>query len=131
MGPAVISLGELIEAIKTVVKGGALINPNIASKVVRFFSQMAQADYRIKVAESALRELNANELKIIQLIGIGMSNKEITDKLKLSEGTVRNYVSSILIKLALRDRTQIAIFAVQAGLTLKNSAVAGGKVEKA
>lgn len=126
-----ISLGELIEAIKTVVKGGALINPNIASKVVRFFSQMAQADYRIKVAESALRELNANELKIIQLIGIGMSNKEITDKLKLSEGTVRNYVSSILIKLALRDRTQIAIFAVQAGLTLKNSAVAGGKVEKA
>jgi DNA-binding NarL/FixJ family response regulator len=125
-----ISLGELIEAIKTVVKGGALINPNIASKVVRLFSQMAHADYRIKVAESVWQDLNQNEQKIIQLIGIGLSNKEITDKLKLSEGTVRNYISSILSKLALRDRTQIAIFAVQAGLTLKNMDDSGGKGEK-
>lgn len=118
-----ISLVELIEAIKTVVKGGALINPNIASKVCRFFSQMAQADFRLKVAEDALEDLNQNELKIIQLIGIGMSNKEITDKLKLSEGTVRNYISGILSKLGLRDRTQIAIFAVQSGLTLKKTEV--------
>ncbi|MGE5583335.1 MAG: response regulator transcription factor [Bacillota bacterium] len=118
-----ISLAELIEAIKTVVKGGALINPNIASKVCRFFSQMAQADFRLKVAEDALEDLNQNELKIIQLIGIGLSNKEITDKLKLSEGTVRNYISGILSKLGLRDRTQIAIFAVQSGLTLKKTEV--------
>lgn len=118
-----ISLVELIEAIKTVVKGGALINPNIASKVCRFFSQMAQADFRLKVAEDALEDLNQNELKIIQLIGIGLSNKEITDKLKLSEGTVRNYISGILSKLGLRDRTQIAIFAVQSGLTLKKTEV--------
>ena len=115
-----ISLKELIEAIRTVVKGGALINPNIASTVVRLFSQMAHADYRIKVEDNALHDLNQNELKIIQLIGIGLSNKEITDKLKLSEGTVRNYISSILGKLDLRDRTQIAIFAVQAGVTIKN-----------
>lgn len=126
-----ISLNELIEAIKTVVKGGALINPNIASKVVRLFSQMAHADYRIKVDESAVHELSPNELKIMQLIGIGMSNKEITDKLKLSEGTVRNYISGILSKLALRDRTQIAIYAVQTGLTLRNTRDAGGKIEKA
>jgi DNA-binding NarL/FixJ family response regulator len=125
-----ISLSELIDAIKTVFKGGALINPNIASKVVRLFSQMAQADYRIKVEESALQELNANERKIIQLIGIGLSNKEITDKLKLSEGTVRNYISCILSKLSLRDRTQIAIFAVQGGLTLQNIDNLGGKFEK-
>lgn len=118
-----ISLVELIEAIKTVVKGGALINPNIASKVCRFFSQMAQADFRLKVAEDALEDLNQNELKIIQLIGIGLSNKEITDKLKLSEGTVRNYISGILSKLGLRDRTQIAIFAVQSGLSLKKTEV--------
>ena len=122
-----ISLNELVEAIKTVVKGGALINPNIASKVVRLFSQMAHADYRIKVDEAAVRELSQNELKIMQLIGIGMSNKEITDKLKLSEGTVRNYISGILAKLALRDRTQIAIYAVQTGLTLKNTGDAGDK----
>lgn len=114
-----ISVGELTEAIRTVAKGGTLINPNIASKVVKFFSQMAHADYTIKVDDEAVRELSKNEMRIIQLIGSGMSNKEITDKLKFSEGTVRNYISSILNKLGLRDRTQIAIFAVQSGLTMK------------
>ncbi len=114
-----ISIGELVEAIRTVAKGGALINPNIAAKVFRFFSQMAHADYIIKVNESATADLNKNELKIIQMIGLGMSNKEITDKLKFSEGTVRNYISSVLSKLELRDRTQIAIYAVQSGLSMK------------
>lgn len=114
-----ISVGELVEAIKIVHSGGALINPNIAVKVVKFFSQMANADYRVNVDENVLSDLSKSELKIIQLIGMGMSNKEITDKLKLSEGTVRNYISSILSKLNFRDRTQIAIYAVQSGLTMK------------
>lgn len=114
-----ISVNELAEAIRTVHKGGSLINPDIATKVVRFFSQMAQADYTIKNDNNALKDLNKNEIRIIQLIGMGMSNKEITDKLKFSEGTIRNYISGILSKLELRDRTQIAIFAVQSGLTMK------------
>lgn len=120
-----ISVSELVEAIKTVARGGALINPNIATKVFKFFSQMANADYRIKVDENRLKELGKNEQRIIQLIGIGLSNKEIADKLKLSEGTVRNYISGILNKLNLRDRTQIAIYAVQSGLTIKKSLDAG------
>lgn len=115
-----ISLNELVTAIKTVVTGGALINPNIASKVCKLFSQMAHADFRVKVDETSMHELGQLELKIVKLIGIGLSNKEITEKLKLKEGTVRNYISSILSKLGLRDRTQIAIFAVQTGLTFKN-----------
>ena len=95
-----ISLEKLIGAIKTVVKGGALLNPNIASKVCKFFSQMAHADFRIKVDESLLDELGHLELKIVKLIGMGLSNKEITYKLKLKEGTVLNYISTILSKLA-------------------------------
>lgn len=115
-----ISVNELVEAIKTVYNGGTLINPNIATKVVKFFSQMAQADYTVKNDNNVYyKDLNKNELRIIQLIGMGMSNKEITDKLKLSEGTVRNYISGILSKFELRDRTQIAIFAVQSGITMK------------
>lgn len=114
-----ISVGELVEAIKIVYKGGALINPNIATKVFKFFSQMANADYRVNVTENEVKDLNTTELKIIQLIGMGLSNKEITDRLKFSEGTVRNYISNILSKLGLRDRTQIAIFAVQTGITMK------------
>ncbi|MFZ5966855.1 MAG: response regulator [Bacillota bacterium] len=114
-----ISSKELVEAIRTVASGGALLNPNVAVKVCQFFSQMAHSDYRIRVNEKAYENLSKIELKIIKLIGIGMSNKEIRDRLKYSEGTVRNYISSILNKLEFRDRTQIAIFAVQSGLLLK------------
>jgi len=115
-----VSVTNLVEAVRIVNDGGSLINPNIAAKVCKFFSQMAQVDYRIKVQDKAVEQLNKNEYKITQLIGTGMSNKEITQILHFSEGTVRNYISSILNKLDLRDRTQIAIYAVQTGLTMKN-----------
>lgn len=114
-----ISAKELIEAIRTVAKGGTLINPDIATKVINFFSQMAHTDYRIRVNADELNLLKKNELKIIQCIGMGMSNKEITEKLRFSEGTIRNYISTILHKLNLRDRTQIAILAIQSGWDLK------------
>ena len=58
--------------------------------------------------------------KLIQQVGLGLSNKEIATKLFLSEGTVRNYISKILEKLDLRDRTQLAIWAVQTGGTSEN-----------
>ena len=54
-------------------------------------------------------------VQIIQTVGSGMSNKEIAKELSLSEGTVRNSISNILFKLGLRDRTQLAIWAVQTG----------------
>ena len=116
-----ISSKELVEAIRTVFNGGALINPDIAVKVVRLFSKMAKADYNIKVNDNEVNSLSKNELKIMKLIGRGMSNKEITDILKFSEGTVRNYISIVLNKLNLRDRTQIAIFAVQSGLEMRST----------
>lgn len=116
-----ISLNELVESIRIVMNGGSLINPTIATKVCKFFSQMAEADYTKKIQSDALSSLNKNELKIMKLIGMGLSNKEITKELNLSEGTVRNYISNILSKLDLRDRTQIAILAVQTGITRENT----------
>ena len=55
-------------------------------------------------------DISRRELEIIRLIADGLSNKEIASQLFLSEGTVRNYLSSILDKLQLRDRTQVAVF---------------------
>lgn len=59
------------------------------------------------------RNISERELDIIRLIANGYSNKEIAAELFLSEGTVRNYLSSILDKLQLRDRTQVAVFYYQ------------------
>ncbi len=55
-------------------------------------------------------DLIDRDIEIITLVSKGLSNKEISAKLFLSEGTIRNYISSILEKLNLRDRTQLAIF---------------------
>ena len=110
-----ISMKELSDAIRKVYNGTAMINEDIASKVVRLFSRMAQSNLAIQVEDKLTRDLKPNEWDVIVLVGSGLSNKEISSRLNLSEGTVRNTLSNILSKLELRDRTQLAIWAVQTG----------------
>ena len=114
-----VSMDELYHAICTVYNGGAMINPDIATKVFKLFSKMSMSNYAIQVDDSLSKDLTQAELKVIQQVGFGLSNKEIAQKLYLSEGTVRNYVSTVLSKLELRDRTQLAIWAVQTGVTMQ------------
>lgn len=109
-------ISELAEAINIAYSGGALINPNIASKVISQFSNLAKNSTRVQVEEKAAKDISKSEWQIIRTVGCGMSNKEIAQELCLSEGTVRNAISSILFKLDLRDRTQLAIWAVQSGV---------------
>ncbi|MEG0108819.1 MAG: LuxR C-terminal-related transcriptional regulator, partial [Lachnospiraceae bacterium] len=71
------------------------------------------SDFTIQVMNQGKEELTKTEWKIIEQVKCGASNKEIADILNLSEGTVRNYLSTTLNKLDLRDRTQLAIWAVQ------------------
>ena len=108
-----VSMDELSDAIRTVYSGRAMINPDIAAKVLRLFSQMAQTNYTIPVEEKDIRQLTKTEWRIIAQVEKGASNKEIADTLSLSEGTIRNYLSTILNKLNRRDRSQLAIWAVQ------------------
>ena len=87
----------------------------MATKVLQQFSHMAQGSSRLRVDKEAVRDISKSEWQIIKTVGSGMSNKEIAQELSLSEGTVRNSISNILFKLGLRDRTQLAIWAVQTG----------------
>ena len=108
-----VSLEELNSAIHIVVEGGGMIHPNIAIKAMKMFSSMAKNNMDAEINRAEIEHISRTEWKIIEKIGNGLSNKEIAKELCFTEGTVRNYISIILDKLSLRDRTQLAIWAVQ------------------
>jgi DNA-binding NarL/FixJ family response regulator len=116
-----ISKNDLLSSIVSVHAGGASVDPQTAQKIFSLFGRLANSSFRsLQKTDEQFKSLSIQELKIMQLIGKGFANKEIMQKVNFSEGTVRNYISNILKKLDLRDRTQIAIFAIQSGLMLKN-----------
>jgi DNA-binding NarL/FixJ family response regulator len=116
-----ISKHDLLTSIETVHHGGTIVDPHTAQKIYSLFHRLANSSYRsIQETHDDFSSLTPQELRIMQLIGKGYSNKEIMSEVNFSEGTVRNYISNILKKLELRDRTQIAILAIQSGLMLKN-----------
>lgn len=109
--------GKIAEAIKTVYSGGALIQPDVAMKVLDQFSKLAKGDSEDKTQNlDAFKVLTQREKDIAALVGQGLNNAEIAQKLFLSEGTIKNNLTKILDKLELRDRTQLAILAVKQGL---------------
>ena len=97
---------SIIPAVKSVYKGQSVFGNSITEKLPGIINKKKEFDY-----ESF--GITSQEKEIIEEIARGLSNKEIADKLCLSEGTVRNYLSNILRKLDLRDRTNLAIFYYQ------------------
>jgi DNA-binding NarL/FixJ family response regulator len=105
---------DLAEAVRTVAAGGALIEPSVARKVVAEFARVAPP---VRKPEEGLPEpLSDREREILTLVAQGLSNSEIAARLNLAAGTVKNYVTNILQKLDVRDRTQAAVRARELGL---------------
>ncbi len=100
---------RIFEAIKGVYGGNIIMHPEVANKMIENRDELSQEE-RLKEIKSR-NKLTSREIDIIEAISSGLSNKEIGEKLFLTEGTVKNNITEILGKLELRDRTQIAIFA--------------------
>jgi len=106
---------KLVEAIRAAARGESFLQPSVAAKVVAEFSRMAEP----KTAESQqnlIEPLSERELEILGVLATGASNREIANKLFITEGTVKNHVTNILGKLGVRDRTQAALKAKDMGL---------------
>jgi len=110
---------ELAEAVRKVAAGGALIEPSVARKVLAEFARLAEPDRpaHTRPALDRLPEpLSEREQGILRLLALGANNRQIANQLFLAEGTVKNYISTILAKLGVQDRTQAALRARELGL---------------
>ena len=103
---------EILKAVRTVYNGGALIQSEVAVKVIDKFSQLAKETVD-KHIEPKAELLTDREIEVCRLIAEGRNNKEIANELFLSQGTVKNHITKVLLKLDLRDRTQLAIFTIK------------------
>lgn len=103
----------IIDSIKGVYKGSIVVHPEVANVMVESISKKPSSD--LKTVKDKFK-LTDREIEIIICIGSGLSNKEISDKQFVTEGTVKNHITEILSKLQMRDRTQIAIFALKNNL---------------
>lgn len=99
---------KLIEAVYSCMNGGLTIHDEVAAKVMpRLLHQNPIHSMIVEV------DLSPREFEITKLVGEGLTNKEISEQLHLSVGTVKNHITQILQKTNLRDRTQLAIYAVK------------------
>jgi DNA-binding NarL/FixJ family response regulator len=101
---------KLIQAIYSCMKGGMTIHEDVAAKMM---PKLLQKSKQVQVDIP----LSPRELMIAKLVGEGKTNKEIAAELHLSIGTVKNHITQILQKLQLRDRTQLAIYAIKHDIT--------------
>jgi DNA-binding NarL/FixJ family response regulator len=107
-GPA-----ELLHAIRVVAAGEALLAPRITRRLIAQFTATHAAH---QASEDRLAGLTQREREILALVGRGLSNLEIAEKLVISKATARTHVSRVIGKLGARDRAQLVVVAYQTGL---------------
>ena len=99
----------LVKTIRDVYDGGSYIQPTLATQLIKYMTNESK-----NASDKVLLEaLTRREVSVMKEIASGLSNKGISEKLDISEKTVKNHVSSILKKLELQDRTQVAIYAIK------------------
>jgi DNA-binding NarL/FixJ family response regulator len=104
---------NLLDAIRVVARGDALLAPSVTRRLLeRFAITLPVGDH----SSETLAQLTSRETEVLRLLAAGLSNAEIASELVVSEATVKTHISSLLRKLALRDRVQAVILAYESGL---------------
>jgi len=104
---------ELLAAIRTVADGGALLSPSVTQTVV---SELVKRRPQRRAPHPLLHTLTQRELEVVALVGEGLNNDEIAERLYISAATARTHVSRAMTKLHARDRAQLVVFAYRSGL---------------
>ncbi len=105
---------RIISAIHTVAAGDILIAPRITHRLVETYAQQ----HRARTAAPALGDLTARETEVLRLVGNGLSNAQIAERLVLSEATVKTHVKRMMAKLRLNSRAQAVVVAYESGLVV-------------
>ena len=108
-----VTLDQLVGAIETVAAGQWLVPPGLTDRLVRPLGDLPGTDDEDPLVQ---QPLTARETEVLRLLASGWSNREIASGLHLAEGTVKNHVSNVLLKLGVRDRTRAVLLALQLGL---------------
>ena len=106
-------LEELLNAIRVVAEGEALLAPSVTRRLIAHFSRAGRGTV---AGNRDFTQLTEREHEVLSLVARGLSNAELADTLHVSLPTVKTHVSRILTKLGARDRTQLVVFAYEAGL---------------
>jgi DNA-binding NarL/FixJ family response regulator len=104
---------ELIAAVHAVASGDSLLSPSVTRRVIDRMAQQPAPDLS---GQAKLDELTPREREVLPLVAAGLSNREIAAELVIEEATVRSHIRRILMKLGLRDRIQVVIFAYETGV---------------
>jgi DNA-binding NarL/FixJ family response regulator len=104
---------QLVEAIRIVAAGDALLAPSVTRRLLDKFARSLPDR---QPAPASLSTLTEREVEVLRLLASGLSNAELSERLFVSEATVKTHVSSLLRKLEVRDRVQAVILAYEAGL---------------
>lgn len=111
------SIAELVRAVRLVHQGQAVLHPQSTLQVIEELRR-SRSDSARRIAQNheLLRRLTPRELEVLQLVGQGCSNKEIGERLFISEKTAKTHVANLLRRISVKDRMAAAIVAVKAGL---------------
>jgi DNA-binding NarL/FixJ family response regulator len=110
---------DFVKAIRTVAAGDALIAPTVTRRLLSRFAQLPLPGDALQV--EGLAQLTDREHEVLKLVALGLSNREIAERLTLAEPTVKTHVSHLLLKLELRDRAQLVALAYESGVVRPGS----------